>query len=98
LRRNITGGVQWINGRAEGRDPSRWNELDLLIYGEWGGWFFEAEERFLFDERIGANFFVKVGYRIEFLRRYRAECYVSYGDRASRETSNTVEVGMGVYF
>jgi len=98
LRRNITGGVQWINGRAEGRDPSRWNELDLLIYGEWGGWFFEAEERFLFDERIGANFFVKVGYRIEFLKRYQAECYVAYGDRASRETSNTVEVGMGVYF
>jgi hypothetical protein len=97
-RRNVSAGVQWINGHAEGQDPSHLNELDLLVYGEWGGWFFEAEERFLFGDGKHANSFVKLGYRIEFLKRYRAQCYVAYGDRASQETSNTVEVGMGVYF
>jgi len=98
VRRNISAGIEWIHGRAEGQDPSHWHEVSLLVYGEWGGWFFEAEERFLFDEGTDANSFVKVGYRIEFLKRYRAECYVAYGDRSNRNISNTIEVGMGVYF
>ncbi|MBW2040115.1 MAG: hypothetical protein JRI46_11100 [Deltaproteobacteria bacterium] len=97
-RRTISAGLQWINRHASGSDPSCWDELSLLAWGQWRGWFFELENRFVFSDEIDSNLFAKVGYQFEFFRRYVATLYVAFGDRASQETSNTIEVGMGVNF
>lgn len=98
LNKNVSAGLQWANREASDFDPSCWDELSFLAWGQWLGWFFEIEERLVFANGVDSNFFAKIGYRLEFYRRYLVSFYAAYGDRATRETSNTIEIGAEVRF